>query len=65
MKKIKTYIKYLGFNLLAIFLSLLVISTLYYFNILSSGIVNYLRLLVILITIFTNSYIFINFTNIF
>lgn len=57
MKKIKTYIKYIGYTLLSIFLSLLFISTLYYFDILSTNVVNYLRPIIVLLNIFISSYI--------
>lgn len=57
MKRIKTYLKYVGFTLLSILLSILLISTLYYFNIIGSGLVNYLRPLIIFINIFISSYI--------
>lgn len=57
MKDLKTYIKNLAISLIFIFLSLLLLSTLYYFNILSSNLVSYLRPLVILVNIFIGSYI--------
>lgn len=57
MKRIKTYLKYLGFTILSILICLLLISTLYYFNILGSGLVKFLRPLVIFINIFISSYI--------
>ena len=57
MKRIKTYLKYLGFTILSILICLLLISTLYYFNILGSGLVKFLRPLVIFINVFISSYI--------
>lgn len=57
MKKIKTYLKYGGFTLLSILIWLLLLSTLYYYNIISNSIINYLRPLVILLNIFISSYI--------
>lgn len=57
MKKLESVMKNLIISLICIFLSLLLVSTLYYFNILSSGVVNYLRPLVIIINIFIGSYI--------
>lgn len=57
MKKLKYYLKYLIVSLISIFLSLLLISTLYYFNIISNNLINYLRPLVILLNIFISSYI--------
>ena len=56
MKKIKTYLKYTLFTILSILICLLLISTLYYFNIIGSGLVKYLRLLIIFINIFISSY---------
>lgn len=53
---IKFFFKHLSITLLTIFLILLFISTLYYFNILSSNIVNYLRPLSIFLTLFISSY---------
>lgn len=57
MKKLKSYLKHIGFTLLSILISLLLISTLYYFNIIGSGFMKYLRLLIILLNIFISSYI--------
>ncbi len=57
MKKLETYLKNLIISLISIFLSLLLISTLYYFNWLSSNVVNYLRPLIIILNIFIGSYI--------
>ena len=56
MKKIKTYFKYTLFTILSILICLLLISTLYYFNIIGSGLVKYLRILIIFINIFISSY---------
>lgn len=57
MKKLEMYIKNLSISLIFIFLSLLIISTLYYFDILSNHVVNYLRPFVILVNIFIGSYL--------
>ncbi len=57
MKQLQTYIKNIAISLVFIFLSLLLLSTLYYFDILSNHIVNYLRPLVILLNIFISSYL--------
>ncbi len=57
MKKLETYLKNLIISLVSIFLSLLIISTLYYFDLLSNNVVNYLRPLIIMLNIFIGSYI--------
>lgn len=56
MKKIKVYIKSVLFSLLFMLLSLLFLSTLYYFDILKSGLVTYLRPIIILLITFISSY---------
>lgn len=56
MKKLESLLKSVAISLLFIFLFLLLISTLYYFNILSSNVVKYLRVLTILLGIFIGSY---------
>lgn len=53
---IKNFLKHLLFTLLAIFITLFFLSTLYYFNILNSNIMNYIRPLSILIILFISSY---------
>lgn len=57
MKKIKFYLKYIAYTSLSIFLSLLILTTMYYFNILSTNIINYLRPFIVLLNIFISSYI--------
>lgn len=57
MKNIKTYLKYLGFTLIIILLGLLLISTLYYFDIISSNVVSYIRIIFIMLVMFIMSYI--------
>lgn len=54
---LKSYLKHLSFTTLFIFLELLFISTLYYFDILSSNLVNYLKPLLIILTMFISSYL--------
>lgn len=56
MKKLESLLKNVIISLLFIFLFLLLISTLYYFNILSGNVVKYLRPLIILLSIFIGSY---------
>lgn len=53
---IKNFLNHFLWTLLAIFLTLFFISTLYYFNIISSNITNYLRPLSILLILFISSY---------
>ena len=53
---IKNFLKHFLVTTIVIFLNLFFISTLYYFNILSTSIVNYLRPLSILIILFISSY---------
>lgn len=57
MKNIKTYLKYLGISLISILIGLLVISTLYYFDILSNNIVSYIRVIYMMLVIFIISFI--------
>ncbi|MBO5414861.1 MAG: TIGR04086 family membrane protein [Bacilli bacterium] len=57
MKNIKTYLKYLGVTLIIILLGLLLISTLYYFDIISSNVVSYIRIIFIMLVMFIMSYI--------
>lgn len=57
MKKIKLYSKYIAYTSLSILISLLLLTTMYYFNILSTNITNYLRPIIILLNIFISSYI--------
>ena len=57
MKYIKNYLKYLSFSLVSILLGLLLISTLYYFDIISSNAVSYIRIFYIMLTIFISSFI--------
>ena len=53
---IKSFLKIFSKTLITIFLALLIISTLYYFNILSDKIASYLRPLSILLILFITSY---------
>lgn len=53
---IKNFFKHFLITTIVLFLNLLFISTLYYFNILSTNIVNYLRPLSILTILFISSY---------
>lgn len=57
MKNIKTYLKYLGISLISILVGLLVISTLYYFDILGNNIVSYIRVIYMMLVIFIISFI--------
>lgn len=57
MKNIKTTLKYSFVSLILIFLLLLLTSTLYYFDIIGSSLVNYLRLFIIFLVLFFTSYI--------
>lgn len=57
MKNIKTYLNYLGISLISILVGLLVISTLYYFDILSNNIVSYIRVIYMMLVIFIISFI--------
>ena len=57
MKNIKTYLKYLGISLLIMLLGLLLISTLYYFDIISSNVVSYIRIIYMMLVMFIASYI--------
>lgn len=57
MKNIKTTLKYSLVSLILIFLLLLLTSTLYYFDIIGSSVVNYLRLFIIFLVLFFTSYI--------
>lgn len=57
MKNIKTYLKYLGISFISILIGLLVISTLYYFDILSNNIVSYIRVIYMMLVIFIISFI--------
>ena len=57
MKNIKSYLKYLGISLIMILLGLLLISTLYYFDILSSNVINYIRIIFIMLVMFIVSFI--------
>ena len=57
MKNIKTYLKYLGVTLIIILLGLLLISTLYYFDVISSNVVSYIRIIFIMLVMFIMSYI--------
>lgn len=56
MKKIKTYLKYLGISLIFLLLGLLLISTLYYFDIIGPKTTTYFRLIYLLLVIFITSY---------
>ena len=51
------YIKRLGYMILSIFISLIVLTLLYYLNIISSNIFHILELLILLINIFISTYI--------
>lgn len=57
MKNIKTTLKYSLVSLILIFVLLLFTSTLYYFDIIGSSAINYLRLLIIFFVLFFTSYI--------
>lgn len=57
MKNIKTYLNYLGISLISILVGLLVISTLYYFDILGNNIVSYIRVIYMMLVIFIISFI--------
>ena len=57
MKNIKTYLKYLVISLISILVGLLIISTLYYFDILSNNIVSYIRVIYMMLVIFIISFI--------
>lgn len=57
MNKLKYYLKYLIVSLISIILSLLLISSLYYFNIINNNVINYLRPLIIILNVFIISYI--------
>lgn len=56
MKNIKLYLKYLGFSFIILLLGLLLISTLYYFDIISSTFTTYFRFIYFLLVIFITSY---------
>ena len=56
MLNLKNILKYLAISLISILISLLLITTLYYYDILGSSIVNYLRLFMILFILFITSY---------
>lgn len=53
---IKSFSKQLIATLISIFISLLIVSTFYYFDIISSNLVKYLRPLLILLILFISSY---------
>lgn len=57
MKNLKTTLKYGVISILTIFVLLFLVGTLYYFDIISSGTVNYLRLFIILSVLFGTSFI--------
>lgn len=56
MKNIKTYLKYFLISLIFMFIGLLLISTLYYFDIISSNFIGYIRILYMMILFFIMSY---------
>ena len=55
MNKLKTYIKYMEINILLILILNLLVSTLYYFNIISSNVADYIKPLVTIVSIFIMS----------
>ena len=57
MKNLKTTLKYGVISILTIFVLLFLVGTLYYFDIISSGTVNYLRLFIILSVLFGTSFV--------
>lgn len=56
MLNLKNILKYLAISLISILIGLLLITTLYYYDILGSSFVNYLRLFMILFILFITSY---------
>ncbi|MCI8569081.1 MAG: TIGR04086 family membrane protein [Bacilli bacterium] len=63
MTYLKIYGKRLGYTLLELLISLVLITTLYYFNIIGDGFFKSLELISIILTIFINSYILGNTSN--
>lgn len=57
MKSLKTTLKYGLISFITIFILLFFVATLYYYDIISSNVVGYLRLAIILIVLFITSYI--------
>lgn len=57
MKSLKTTLKYGLISFVTMFILLFLVSTLYYFDIISSNVVGYFRLGIILIVLFVTSYI--------
>lgn len=57
MKSIKKYFKHIGITILSIAISLLLLSTLYYFNLISTNVVKYLRIIIVIIILFISGYI--------
>lgn len=56
MLNLKNSLKYLAISFISILISLLLITIFYYYDILGSGVVNYLRLFMILLILFITSY---------
>lgn len=56
MKNFKPYLKYIEFSTIFLLISNLLISTLYYFNILGNSITSILRMISVLLCIFISSY---------
>lgn len=57
MSNLKKYIFFLSTTILSILISILLITTLYYFNIISPTIYNILKIIVLLLSIFINSFL--------
>lgn len=57
MKNIKTYLKYLLISIIFLLVGLLLISTLYYFDIIGSNFATYSRIIYLLLIVFITSYI--------
>ena len=57
MKTIKKYFKNLLWLILSITISILILTSLYYFNIINSTAMSYLKIIIILINVYVHSYL--------